>query len=83
MFLYRHDKSKLSRLLHFLAWKDVRKNLNEGDERGGPGDADLAQADDAIGAVGGPGGPAAADPKKEYCKESPCHTSLGRFQLLQ
>lgn len=65
MFLYRHDKSKLSRLLHFLAWKDVRKNLNESDERGGPGDADLTAADDAMGTVGGaPGGPTTVDPKK-------------------
>jgi transcription initiation protein SPT3 len=65
MFLYRHDKSKLSRLLHFLAWKDVRKNLNESDDRGGPGDADLTAADDAMGTVGGgSAGPTTVDPKK-------------------
>ncbi|KAF2664802.1 TFIID-18kDa-domain-containing protein [Microthyrium microscopicum] len=63
MFLYRHDKGKLSRLLHFLQWKDVRKNLNESEDRAG-GDATLAAEEEAL-AAGPVGGPAAGgDPKK-------------------
>jgi len=66
LFLYRHDKAKVSRLLHFLQWKDVRKNVQDGDERGGA-DVDLAAGgEEALGAVGaGAAGPnAAIDPKK-------------------
>jgi transcription initiation protein SPT3 len=62
MFLYRGDKGKLNRLLHFLQWKDVRKNLNE-QEGGGGADADLAVGEEAA-VVAGPGGGAAVDPKK-------------------
>jgi transcription initiation protein SPT3 len=64
MFLYRHDKGKLSRLLHFLQWKDVRKNLNESEDRAG-GDAGLAAEEEALaaGPVGGSGA-AGGDPKK-------------------
>jgi transcription initiation protein SPT3 len=62
MFLYRHDKAKLNRLLHFLQWKDVRKNLNENDERGGGDVADLPGGEEAL--VAGPGGGKDVDPKK-------------------
>lgn len=60
MFLYRGDKGKLNRLLHFLQWKDVRKNLNE-QEGGGGADAELGVGEEAV-AVGPGGG--AVDPKK-------------------
>jgi transcription initiation protein SPT3 len=67
MFLYRHDKAKLNRLLHFLQWKDVRKNLNEGEDRGGA-DVELAGGEEALGAVAGPAGGAGVDPKKNAKK---------------
>ncbi|RKO90700.1 transcription initiation factor IID, 18kD subunit-domain-containing protein, partial [Blyttiomyces helicus] len=35
IFLIRHDVYKVHRLRAFLSWKDVRKNVSEGD-RGGP-----------------------------------------------
>ncbi|KAF2402437.1 putative SAGA-like transcriptional regulatory complex subunit Spt3 [Trichodelitschia bisporula] len=59
MFLIRHDKAKLSRLRHFLQWKDVRKNVKETDDRGGDAAGDLAGGDEVLGsAVVGQGGPA-------------------------
>lgn len=61
MYLIRHDRAKLSRLRHFLQWKDVRKNVKDSsDDKGG--DADLAAGgDDALGL---PGPDAAVDMKK-------------------
>jgi transcription initiation protein SPT3 len=60
----------LNRLLHFLRWKDVRKNLNdEGGDRAGA-DVELAGGED-LGAVAGADGQAggAADPKKAGTKK--------------
>jgi transcription initiation protein SPT3 len=67
-FIYRHDKAKLNRLLHFLQWKDVRKNLAESEDKGGGDVGDLAAgAGEDLGAAAGPGG-AAVDPKKNSKK---------------
>jgi transcription initiation protein SPT3 len=58
-FLIRHDKAKVSRLMTFLSWKDVRKTAKDSDEKGGDA-ADLGAGDDALG--GGEAGGAAAGP---------------------
>jgi transcription initiation protein SPT3 len=39
VFQIRHNTAKVSRLKSFLSWKDVRKNVNDSDDKGG-GDAD-------------------------------------------
>lgn len=49
MMLIRHDRAKISRLRHFLQWKDVRRSVKqESDDKGGdagPGaDADVETA---------------------------------------
>lgn len=66
-FLIRHDKAKLSRLVTFLSWKDVRKTAKDSDEKGGDA-ADLGAGDDPLvggeGAAGG-AGPAAVDTTKK------------------
>lgn len=66
-FLIRHDKAKLSRLVTFLSWKDVRKTAKDSDEKAGDA-ADLGAGDDPL--VGGEGagggaGPAAVDTTKK------------------
>jgi transcription initiation protein SPT3 len=63
MFLYRHDKAKLNRLLHFLQWKDVRKNVNEEGDRGGADGVEITAGEEAL-AAAGPGAGATVDPKK-------------------
>lgn len=62
MYLIRHDRAKLSRLRHFLQWKDVRKNVKDSSDDKGAGDAgvDLAGGDDALGAGLGAGPDATA-----------------------
>ncbi|KAF1810896.1 transcription factor spt3 [Eremomyces bilateralis CBS 781.70] len=45
MMLIRHDRAKLSRLRHFLQWKDVRKNVKESSDDKGP-DAEIAAAEE-------------------------------------
>ena len=67
MFLYRHDKAKLNRLLHFLQWKDVRKNVNEEGDRGGADGVEITAGEDAL-AAAGPGAGATVDPKKNAKK---------------
>ncbi|EGS21568.1 uncharacterized protein CTHT_0034290 [Thermochaetoides thermophila DSM 1495] len=47
--IIRHDAPKVSRLRTFLAWKDVRKNVKDSDDKGA--DADIAPGDDPVGAV--------------------------------
>jgi transcription initiation protein SPT3 len=39
VFQIRHNTAKVSRLKSFLSWKDVRKNVNDSDDKGG-GDSD-------------------------------------------
>lgn len=56
IFLIRHDKPKVSRLLSFLAWKEVRKNVKDNDDKQGGGGADDFAAEDL-----GPAGPAGPD----------------------
>jgi transcription initiation protein SPT3 len=68
MFLYRNDKEKLNRLLHFLQWKDVRKNLSEDNERGG-GDAAVDLGEAELGAAAHGAGPV-NDPKKNAVKKA-------------
>lgn len=66
-FLIRHDRAKLSRLMTFLSWKDVRKTAKDSDDKGGDA-ADLGAGDDPLvggeGAAGG-AGPAAVDTTKK------------------
>ncbi|KAF2200826.1 TFIID-18kDa-domain-containing protein [Delitschia confertaspora ATCC 74209] len=57
MMLIRHDRAKVSRLRHFLQWKDVRRSVKDSDDKGGDAGADVAgDADLAAGVVGGGGG---------------------------
>jgi transcription initiation protein SPT3 len=35
IFLYRHDRAKVSRLVNFLSWKDVRKTAKDSEEKTG------------------------------------------------
>ncbi|KAK3207900.1 hypothetical protein GRF29_96g794029 [Pseudopithomyces chartarum] len=53
--LIRHDRAKISRLRHFLQWKDVRKSVKDSDDKGGDAGADVAAGDveGVEGAVGG------------------------------
>ncbi|KAL8637023.1 MAG: hypothetical protein Q9228_005659 [Teloschistes exilis] len=65
-FLIRHDKAKLSRLVTFLSWKDVRKTAKDSDDKGG--DAADIGGDDPLGgadAGAGGGGPAVGDTAKK------------------
>ena len=59
--LIRHDRAKISRLRHFLQWKDVRRSVKDSDDKGGDAGADVGagDADIAVGVVGA-GGPGAA-----------------------
>ncbi|KAF2790642.1 TFIID-18kDa-domain-containing protein [Melanomma pulvis-pyrius CBS 109.77] len=50
IFIVRHDAAKVSRLRTFLAWKDVRKNLKDDDDKANPGDI---PTDNIAGADGG------------------------------
>ncbi|OCL15411.1 TFIID-18kDa-domain-containing protein [Glonium stellatum] len=66
MMLIRHDKAKISRLRHFLQWKDVRRSVKDNsDEKGGDATADIGagDADLATGIVAG-SGPAVETGKK-------------------
>lgn len=54
IFLIRHDKAKVNRLITYLSWKDVRKNTK--DEGGG-----TESFMDQEGAAGGPSGGAASN----------------------
>ena len=65
MMLIRHDRAKISRLRHFLQWKDVRRSVKDSDDKGGDAGADVGQgdADLAAGVVGG-GGPGPEAGKK-------------------
>ncbi|KAL8691889.1 MAG: hypothetical protein Q9218_002994 [Villophora microphyllina] len=65
-FLIRHDKAKLSRLVTFLSWKDVRKTAKDSDDKGG--DAGDIGGDDPLGgadAGAGGGGPVVGDSGKK------------------
>ncbi|CAI6335108.1 unnamed protein product [Periconia digitata] len=56
--LIRHDRAKISRLRHFLQWKDVRRSVKDSDDKGGDAGADVgADADLLPGAGAGPGAP--------------------------
>ena len=66
MMLIRHDKAKISRLRHFLQWKDVRRSVKDNsDDKGGDAAADIGagDADLATGIVAG-GGPTVETGKK-------------------
>ncbi|EFQ86123.1 hypothetical protein PTT_18730 [Pyrenophora teres f. teres 0-1] len=59
--LIRHDRAKISRLRHFLQWKDVRRSVKDSDDKGGDAGADVGAGDADIAAgVVGAGGPGAA-----------------------
>ncbi|KAL8718811.1 MAG: hypothetical protein Q9225_004095 [Loekoesia sp. 1 TL-2023] len=65
-FLIRHDKAKLSRLVTFLSWKDVRKTAKDSDDKGG--DAADIGGDDPLGGAdpgAGGGGPVVGDTGKK------------------
>ncbi|ORY04298.1 transcription initiation factor IID, 18kD subunit-domain-containing protein [Clohesyomyces aquaticus] len=64
--LIRHDRAKISRLRHFLQWKDVRRSVKDSDDKGGDAGADVAagDADLAAGVVAGGGGPGPEPGKK-------------------
>lgn len=67
MMLIRHDRAKISRLRHFLQWKDVRRSVKDSDDKGGDGSGDVAagEADLAAGVAGGAGpGPEAGKKAK-------------------
>ena len=57
--LIRHDRAKISRLRHFLQWKDVRRSVKDSDDKGGDAGADVGagDADIAAGVVGAGSGP--------------------------
>ncbi|KAJ4355004.1 Transcription initiation protein spt3 [Ascochyta clinopodiicola] len=65
--LIRHDRAKISRLRHFLQWKDVRRSVKDSDDKGGDAGADVGtgDADLAAGVMGsGPSGPGPEAGKK-------------------
>ncbi|KAH7118774.1 transcription initiation factor IID, 18kD subunit-domain-containing protein [Dendryphion nanum] len=66
MMLIRHDRAKISRLRHFLQWKDVRRSVKDSDDKGGDAGADVGagDADLAAGVVGGGSGPGPEAGKK-------------------
>ena len=67
MMLIRHDRAKISRLRHFLQWKDVRRSVKDSDDKGGDAGADVGAGDADLGAagvVGGGGGPGPEAGKK-------------------
>lgn len=64
MMLIRHDRAKISRLRHFLQWKDVRRSVKDSDDKGGDGGADVAGGDADIAGVAGGSGPVAETGKK-------------------
>ncbi|KAJ4347010.1 Transcription initiation protein spt3 [Didymosphaeria variabile] len=69
--LIRHDRAKISRLRHFLQWKDVRRSVKDSDDKGGDAGADVAagDADLAAGVVGaGPAAPGDAGKKAKRAK---------------
>lgn len=51
IFLIRHDKAKVNRLITYLSWKDVRKNTKD---EGGGTESFMEQEGAANGATGGP-----------------------------
>lgn len=65
--LIRHDRAKISRLRHFLQWKDVRRSVKDSDDKGGDAGADVAagDADLAAGVVGAGSGPAGPEAGKK------------------
>lgn len=69
IFLIRHDKQKVERLISFLSWKDVRKNVKDSDDKGGADAADFAAADDAAGVAAG-STDIASKPKNKRAKVS-------------
>lgn len=66
MMLIRHDRAKISRLRHFLQWKDVRRSVKETDDKGGDAGADVGagDADLAAGVAGAGSGPGPEPGKK-------------------
>lgn len=58
IFLIRHDKPKVSRLLTFLSWKDVRKTAKDSDDKPGGGGDDLPEDAFAGASSNQPGGAA-------------------------
>lgn len=61
IFLIRHDKAKVNRLITYLSWKDVRKNTK--DQEGG-GTEGLLETDGAAAAAVAPGANPASDQSK-------------------
>ncbi|KAB2568973.1 SAGA complex subunit spt3 [Lasiodiplodia theobromae] len=71
IFLIRDDKDKVSRLLHFLSWKELRKNAKDRDDKGGGDVGDLADADaDVLPLDGGSGGGGGGDPASRNSSSS-------------
>ncbi|KAF2802015.1 TFIID-18kDa-domain-containing protein [Mytilinidion resinicola] len=65
MMLIRHDRAKISRLRHFLQWKDVRRSVKDNsDDKGGDAGADIGAGDADIAGVAGGSGPAVETGKK-------------------
>ncbi|KAF2739416.1 TFIID-18kDa-domain-containing protein [Polyplosphaeria fusca] len=64
--LIRHDRAKISRLRHFLQWKDVRRSVKDSDDKGGDAGADVGAGEDLAAGVmgGGPAGPGPEAGKK-------------------
>ncbi|KAF2279560.1 TFIID-18kDa-domain-containing protein [Westerdykella ornata] len=63
--LIRHDRAKISRLRHFLQWKDVRRSVKDSDDKGGDAGADVGAGDDlAVGVVASGAGPGPEAGKK-------------------
>jgi transcription initiation protein SPT3 len=48
IFQIRHDTAKVSRLRSFLAWKDVRRNVKDSDDKGGDAELSNAAADNEL-----------------------------------
>jgi transcription initiation protein SPT3 len=42
--LIRHDRAKISRLRHFLQWKDVRRSVKDSDDKDAGGGGDVGEA---------------------------------------
>ncbi|KAF2712615.1 TFIID-18kDa-domain-containing protein [Pleomassaria siparia CBS 279.74] len=72
IFIVRHDAAKVSRLRTFLAWKDVRKNLKDDDDKANPEAVDITAPENNPAAVeeAGTTNAAAAGAKKSKKKSA-------------
>ena len=67
IFMVRHDKPKVSSIISQLAWKDVRKNVKDNDDKQGGGGDDFAA--DELGPVGGGPDAGGMNPTKARTKK--------------